>query len=354
MNEQAPYQALADRLNSFPQGFPPTADQAELKLLAKLFTPAEAHFAAHFSLSYTPLAAAAEKAGIPLPEARQLAKSMTQKGLTHLRREDVGIEMMLLPFIIGFYENQVATIDEEFAQLFEDYYSQASPDFMALQPQFHRVIPVNETIGATVEILPGQSLVELVASKKAWAVQDCICRKQQALLGKGCDHPVKNCLVMSDVPGVFDGQTERDALTLESALTLLDEAAESGLIHTISNQQSDITYICNCCTCSCGILRSIADAPIANVVARSAYVSQVDETLCIACGNCDTACQFSAISIDGLAHVDANRCVGCGLCIIECPESALSLALRPMDEILETPYSFSDWLAQRAAARRLL
>ena len=37
-----PYQRLAERLDALPNGFPPTADGVELRLLAKLFTPEEA------------------------------------------------------------------------------------------------------------------------------------------------------------------------------------------------------------------------------------------------------------------------------------------------------------------------
>ena len=37
--EHDPYKALAIRLDSLPNGFPPTEDASELKLLAKIFTP---------------------------------------------------------------------------------------------------------------------------------------------------------------------------------------------------------------------------------------------------------------------------------------------------------------------------
>lgn len=38
---QKPYKDLADRLNSTPNGFPPTDDGTELRLLEKLYTPLE-------------------------------------------------------------------------------------------------------------------------------------------------------------------------------------------------------------------------------------------------------------------------------------------------------------------------
>ncbi len=38
MNEN-PYKSLAERLDALPNGFPPTADGAELRLLVYLYTP---------------------------------------------------------------------------------------------------------------------------------------------------------------------------------------------------------------------------------------------------------------------------------------------------------------------------
>lgn len=156
---------------------------------------------------------------------------------------------------------------------------------------------------------------------------------------------------MSDTPNAFDNVTVMDALDLEGALAILDEATAAGLVHTVSNQKDGISYVCNCCTCSCGILRGVAEANIANVVARSAYVAQVDQDICIACGICKDYCQFGAITIMDTAEIFSERCVGCGVCAKACPELAITLHMRPSDEILPVPNSFEDWLEARQHAR---
>jgi len=46
-----PYRQLAARLDALPDGFPPTEDGAELRLLAELFTPEEADLAAQLRLT---------------------------------------------------------------------------------------------------------------------------------------------------------------------------------------------------------------------------------------------------------------------------------------------------------------
>jgi len=45
------YQLLAQRLDSLPNGYPPSPDGLELQLLAKLFTPEEADLAAKLRLT---------------------------------------------------------------------------------------------------------------------------------------------------------------------------------------------------------------------------------------------------------------------------------------------------------------
>lgn len=349
-----PYKRLAERLDALPNGFPPTADGAELRLLAYLFTPEEAALAAQLRLTPETPAQLAERIDGDAKVLRQHLKEMVRRGLIAAGRTEHGLGYGLLPFVVGIYEMQVATIDAEFARLFEDYYRQAFTKTLMVTPQVHRVVPIGESIGVNMEVRPFESAADIVAQAKAWGVTDCICRKQQALIGQACGHPIEDiCMIFSDQPGAFDHSPVIHALTQEGALDTLKRAAEAGLVHSVSNNQQGTHYICNCCTCGCGVLRGIAELGMANVVARSAFVNQVDEDLCIGCGTCEERCQFDAITVDGIAHVDAIRCVGCGVCVITCPVDALSLVRRPEDEIAPPPTTERDWMATRAAARGL-
>jgi len=235
MESENTYQALANHLDSFPQGFPKTENQVELSLLAYLFTPEEAEFALHLSQYYEPLDNILVDTAISKSEARAMIKAMGSKGLISVTQSAEGIALKLLPFIVGFYENQVFQMDETFAKLFEDYYRQVQKQLLSYEPQFHRVVPVNETIKSQIEILPEDNVVALLSSKKAYAVLDCVCRKQKLLIGEGCEHPLRMCLAMSDFPGAFDNAPGMDALDLAGALAVLDEAAAAGLVHTVSN-----------------------------------------------------------------------------------------------------------------------
>jgi ferredoxin len=349
-----PYRRLAERLHELPNGYPPTDDGIELRLLAKLFAPEEAALVAQLRLTLETAAEIAERVGGDRKTMRKQLKNMARRGLIQAGRTEGGLGYGLLPFVVGIYEMQFATIDVEFARLFEDYYQQVFGETLAIRPSVHRVVPVGKSIKTGIEIQPFESVAEIVNSARAWGVLDCICRKQQVLLGTPCEHPVDNtCMSLSEIPGAFDRSPTIRALTQEQAMATLRRVAEAGLVHSVSNNQRGMWYICNCCTCSCSILRGIARVGIANAVARSAFVNQVNESACIGCGECVESCPFGAMSAQDVAAVDAVRCVGCGVCTLACPQGALSLVRRPEDEVLPIPATESDWMAERASARGL-
>jgi electron transport complex protein RnfB len=361
-----PYRRLAERLDALPNGFPPTEDGAELRLLAKLFSPEEAALAAQLRLTLETPEQVAERIGGDARELRKHLKSMAKRGLVNAGRAGRRLGYGLLPFAIGIYEMQFDTIDAELAELFEDYY-QSAPNILATSPPLQRVIPVGESVRVDLEVRPYESAAEIVANAKAWGVQDCICRRQKALIGDPCDHPMDVCMIMSQTPGAFDRHGAIRALTQEEAMATLRRAADAGLVACVGNNQEGLWhiheglwhshqglwYICNCCTCSCGLLRAIADLGISNVVARSAFVCQVEDELCIACGLCLDRCQFDALELDEVVRVDPTGCVGCGLCVPTCPEKALTLLRRPDDQVVVPPETEKEWLDQRAAARGL-
>jgi len=349
----SPYRQLAARLNELPNGFPPAPDGAELRLLAYLFTPEEAALAAQLRMTLETPAEIAARLGGDAQILRQQLKSMVTRGLIKAgRTSSGGLGYGLLPFVVGIYEMQANRIDATLARLFEDYYQHAFRQSFTLQPLIHRVIPVKQSIRQNLEFHPFESASDIILRAKAWGVTDCICRKQQALLGHACHHPLDVCMVFSEVPGFFDQRQGMRSLTREEALATLQRAAEAGLVHSTSNTQEGLWYLCNCCTCACGFLRSVSELGTANVIARSAFVCEVDEAQCAGCRDCEDRCAFGALTVDsGMAQVDALRCAGCGVCILACLQDALRLARRSEEEILVPPQTEEEWRHLRAEAR---
>ena len=348
-----PYQLLARRLDSLPNGYPPSPDGLEIRLLERLYSPQEAELASLLRLTLESARQISERTGGDPKQIRDMLKSMAKRGLINAGRIEGGLGYGLLPFVVGIYEMQVQSLDREMAQLFEEYYQQSFGDMLNIEPAVHRVIPVGESVQVDMEIRPYESAADIVKHAQAWGVVECICRKQKALIGDPCEHPLEVCMMLNQNPGAFDNNSFIRALTLEEALDTLQIAAEAGLVHSVSNNQHGESYICNCCTCSCGILRGISELGIANAVAYSAFINTVDEELCMACEDCLDYCQFEALSMDLTVQVDQLRCVGCGVCVQACPEQALILVRRPENEVTPVPSSKVEWLQQRAAARHL-
>jgi ferredoxin len=348
MDDPTPFQHLARSLDRLPNGFPPAEDGSHLRLLACLFTPAEAALAAELSPKMETPAAIATRLGAEPGPIRAQLKEMARKGLIAAGRGEGGLGYGLMPFVVGIYEMQNDRIDAELARRFEDYYQAAFHKAFAIQPAVHRVIPVQESVKTDLAVAPYESALGILARASAWAVTDCICRKQTALIGRPCRHPVEMCMIMSSTPGAFHGRAGTRELTLEEAQGVLRQAAEAGLVHSVANTQEGQWYICNCCTCSCGVLRGMAEGGIASVIARSGFVCTVDAVSCDGCGLCAERCPFGAITVEGAARVEEIRCAGCGVCTVACPNRALTLERRPAPEITLPPRQEHDWLEARA------
>jgi ferredoxin len=279
---------------------------------------------------------------------------MARKGLILVYKGEGELTFGLMPFVVGIYEEQLPRMDQELAALFEQYYQETQAAITRDTPALHRVIPVEKSIPFEVEIFPYEQAFELLDEAKAWGVRDCICRVQRRLVGQGCDHPVKNCLIFAPVEGAFDRSQTTRAVSKEEALRLLAEAEEAGLVHSAANYREGHYYICNCCTCCCGIMRGVAEFGIPTAIARSDFQAVVDDEKCIACGDCVERCQFGALSIpEYLCVVDYTCCVGCGQCAIVCPTDAIQLERRPEGEVPQPPSDIKEWMAQRAQHRHI-
>ncbi len=352
MSETA-YRPLAQRLDATPNGFPATESGVELELLAKLFTPEEAALAATLRLSHEPADAIAARAGVDADEAYRTLKGMARRGLIRIKRGQGQLLFGLMPFVVGFYEEQLPRMDQELAALVERYLQETQgAGITEHTPALHRVIPVEESIPFELEIFPYERASRLLESARSWGVRDCICRVQQRLVGKGCDYPVESCLVFAPVEGAFDHSEVDRAIGKEEALQILTEAEEAGLVHSTGNYQGPHFYICNCCTCCCGILRGVAEFGVPTAVAKADFQAVVDVDVCAGCGDCMERCQFGALSVpEDTCDVDLVRCVGCGLCAAVCPTGALELERRPAGEVPPPPKDIKDWGMQRAAQR---
>jgi NAD-dependent dihydropyrimidine dehydrogenase PreA subunit len=352
--EDAAYRKLAEVLDTLPNGYPATEDGIEITILKKIFDPAEAELFCELKLSFETLEQIAERTGRPVEELSPMLATMHEKG------QIFGVDMgsvriyKMLPWVFGIYEMQLPRLDQEMAELCERYFETFAPQFFEKKPQLMQVIPIESEIRGEQEALPYERVSNIIENSESFMYFDCICKKEKALLGNPCDRPVQVCTAYAPIPGIFDNHPYGTQMTREEAYELLKKTEEAGLVHLTWNVQSGHYFICNCCGCCCGVLRSINEMGIEpSQVINSNYYARIDPDLCSACGICaDERCQVHAIEAgDDAYEVVREKCIGCGLCVTTCPEEAITLVRKPESEIETPPRDEMEWFDVRARMR---
>ena len=347
------YYQLARVLDTLPNGFPSTDSGVEIKILKKIFTPEEADLFCDLKLTFETAQQIAERTGRQLEHLEEMLVSMWQRG------EVFGFDMggvkifKMMPWVLGIYEFQLKRMDREFAKLNEEYSSVFGKQFFKIKPQYFQSIPVEKGVTANQQALPYEQVSKLIENSQSFALAECICKKQKGLLDQRCDKPLEVCLAFAPIPGAMENFKHwGKVITKEEAFNVLKKSEEAGLVHLTVNWQSGHNFICNCCSCCCGVLRSINELGITDAI-NSNHYAQIDPEMCEACGICkEERCPVGAIEEqDNVYRVIRQRCIGCGVCVSTCPTEAIQLYRKLPEELVPTPQDEKAWLEERARKR---
>jgi ferredoxin len=349
------YERLAATLDKIPNSFPAVPDRSHIRLLQWIFEPSEAELASRMRLMGETIEDMGARLERDPEDLKELLETMAHKGQIRAWNSSTGRRYALIPFAVGIYEEQLERMDEEFAKLYEDYYNAAHGigNLFATEPPIFKVIPVNRAVETDLEIHPYEKAEHLLENAKSWGVRECICKKQKELLHEPCNYPTSVCLVFAPKrENAFETDELTKAVTKEEALKILQDSEEAGLVHCTMNIQTGQNYICNCCTCCCGVLRGLTEHEQPYAFVNSDFLIEVDADTCTGCGTCVDRCQFAALDMpEDLSVVNPDRCVGCGVCAITCPEDALQLVARPDRGEKMPPEKFMDWMTEKAMSR---
>ena len=348
------YEQLADFLDHLPGEFVRTESGVEMRILRRLFSEADAELAMHLTLIPENARVIARRAGLSAEEAQSRLDSMVQRGLiTSLQASEGPIEYMATHFAVGFYEYQVASMDEDLARDLDEYLGQFPPETWQRAPQI-RTIPVGQSIPTKLGVISYEQGESILEHSSRFRVSPCICRKKNHMLGKGCDKPLETCLGLDGVASMYERMGIGRAITKEDAYALLEQANEVGLVLQPDNTQNP-SFICMCCGDCCGVLQIAKRHPQPASVLLSNFFALVDADLCSACGDCETRCQMEAIAVDNAyAVVDLDRCIGCGLCVSTCPDEAVALHEKPEHERIPVPANTQELYIDMLRARGLI
>lgn len=349
------YRRLARKLNRLPHGFPTTQSGVEIKILQKIFSPADAAFALRLRAWPQTPEAIAKRLKLPVDQTRKALDEMVMKGQIVRMLQKGKRKYAVVPFVVGIYEFQLNRMDKELADLVEEYFPTLLKTLGGNKPAVARVIPVNKSIDPRLEILPYENLRTAIEQANCFIINHCICRKERALQGHPCSHPTETCLAFSTEPqeATYGGRI----ISKEEALRVLDEAEREGLVHATYNVRDQQMFVCNCCSCCCGFLRSVKEFHAPYVLTRSNFVASIDEVRCDGCGICaEQRCPMDALELPpgGAPYwVREERCIGCGVCTVTCPNEAIHLVRRPQADQNTPPKNILTWAFSRLAARVL-
>jgi Na+-translocating ferredoxin:NAD+ oxidoreductase subunit B len=348
------YYKLAKLLDTLPNGFPSTESGVEIRLLKRIFRPDEAELFCDLKLKFETAEQISQRTGRPLEGLEKKLTTMWQRG------QIFGVELgetklfKMVPWVIGIYEFQLPNMDRELAEMCEEYMVVYGRQFFDKSPQLMQVIPIEREISAKQEALSYEKVSSIIETGQSFLVMDCICKKEHGLLDKPCKKPTEVCMAIAPIPGIFEKPRVGRAISKADAYGVLQKAEDAGLVHLTWNVESGHYFICNCCGCCCGVLKSINDLGIpASRVVNAHYYAEIDPDLCQACGVCaDERCQIKAVEAREDAYqVIRDRCIGCGLCINTCPAEAIKLVRKQPEELVPPPKDEMAWFDERARAR---
>lgn len=355
MSDEA-YRRLAKLLDTLPNGFPSTANGVEIKILRKIFTPEEIDLFCDMRLAFETAEQVAARTGRPMEGLEDSLIAMWRKG------QIFGIQLghthifKMVPWIFGIYELQLGRIDRELAELVEEYIPHFSTHFFTQMPQFMQTLPVEDAITTDHEPMPYEKVSAIIEKGQSFLVNECICRQERALIGKPCSASglTQVCLAIAPVPNVFDNAPSGRVLTKAEAYELIKQCEDEGLVHMTNNFQNGQFFICNCCPCCCGLMRSINELglPVGQAV-NTHYYAVIDPDKCSSCGLCaEERCKVGAISEVGESYrVEPNKCIGCGLCVPTCLTQAVALKPKDKKDIVIPPLDENEWFAERGRNR---
>jgi formate hydrogenlyase subunit 6/NADH:ubiquinone oxidoreductase subunit I len=192
-----------------------------------------------------------------------------------------------------------------------------------------RLVEVNAEIPDPRQILPLDVISEMIKGARLIALSNCYCRSAKEIIGEPCGHPLETCFYFDELAEMKLQTEYARQVDYDEAMRVLYECETHGLVHNVSNCEDKIQTLCNCCDCSCGVLKAW-NRGLRNTTAPSRFVIALDAAKCTLQKDCVEICPANALAVVGeKLQVDTVKCLGCGLCVPACPENALHLEMRP-------------------------
>jgi len=341
------YAQLADRLNQFPQGAPPS--DLLYRILGLLFTEREAALVAQLPIRPFTAARAAAAWKMPEHEARAVLDALASRAILLDVVQDGGQMYVLPPPMAGFFEfsmmrvrgdvdqrllaellYEYVTVEEDFVKaLFTTGTTQLGRAFV------HEPVLTSEQ---ALHVLDYERASAVVRTAADMGVGMCYCRHKKQHLGQACDAPMDICMTFGGTARSLIDHGYARRVDAAEGLDLLQQARDRGLVQFGENVRRSVAFICNCCGCCCEAMIAQQRFGSRHPIHTTNFLPAVDQASCNGCGRCVNACPVGAMTLVSAqdprhpkkkrARLDEDVCLGCGVCVPACDKDALRLTER--------------------------
>ena len=342
------YSSLADRINRFPQGAPPS--ELLFRILRILFREDEAGLVALLPIKPFTAEAAAAIWKMSLTDARKVLDELAGRALLLDWERDGEMFYVLPPPMAGFFEFSMMRIRDDIdqkalAELFYQYLNIEEDFVRALftdgETQLGRTFVHEPALSAdnALHVLDYERATHVVESASAIGVGTCYCRHKLEHMGRACDAPRQICMTFNTTADSLIRHGHARAVDTAEGMDLLQEAWDRRLVQFGENVREHVAFICNCCGCCCEAMIAARRFAVLNPIHTTNFLPVVDESTCNGCTKCVDACPVEAMSLVSandparprrrMARVDQSVCLGCGVCVRTCPKQSIRLDSRP-------------------------
>jgi len=351
MSGKKAYADLMEHMRNWLFGLPES--DTLMPILELRFTPREAAFLAKFPHLPHTLDQLSQRLRIPPDKLLKEMQPMICKGLIYEVQGKSAVRYSFPDHLFYLmrmpgWKGEDNEWNREILPLVNKYYvNHLGADFMGYPTKGLRAIPIAQTIKDPRRVTPYEDVLRFVDQEDYHTVSTCPCRHRHRIDPDlpSCKHETINCLHFGKLGRYIVRQGMGKEITKEETLEILDNAADAGLVHGISNTLTEPDTICNCCSCCCLFLEPVSmPAPVPRGHQSSNYRVEQNHETCIACGKCVERCPMNALQLTDkpdapkpeegkkrqpkdLKEViyQPDRCIGCGVCVHKCPTQSLSL-----------------------------